>query len=153
VKADKLISLNIYCYDYRDRDLFDGILATMVEAGSLKVVDGEIHVNVRMYTDFMLKLLDDEKKQVQDKDSAFSYWVIADVFFSTRNNFIYQLRHKYLCEEDADFTELRRQFKVVSPRFREIAERYVRASELRLDLEPKKSDLKVKKKVAKRKPE
>ncbi len=153
MKADKLILLNIYCYDYRDRDLFDVILGWMVEAKALKTVDHEIYVIVPKYTDFMLKFLDEEKEQVQDKDSAFRYWAIAYDFFSTRNNFVYQLRHKFLCEEDADLAELRRQFKVVSPKFKEIAERYVLACELRLDLKSKEPKSKITRKEARRKPE
>ena len=151
MKADNSILLEIYCDDYIDRDLFDVIVRWMEEARALKTVDGEKHVNFPKYNDFILKFLDKEKEQVQDKDSAFRYWAVAADFFSTRYNFIYQLRHKFLCEKDADLAELRRQFKVVSPKFKEIAERYVLACELRLDLKSKEPKSKITRKEAKRK--
>ena len=144
MKINNSILLKVYCDDFLDRDHFDVVVYWMEEAGALKRVDGEKHVIFPKYNDFILKFLDKEKEQIQDEDSAFLYWSVADGFFSDRYNFIYQLRHKFLCDKDADLVELRRQFKVASPKFREIAERVVLACELCLDLKPKKSDSKAK---------
>jgi len=125
----------------------------MKEAKALKTIGGEKYVNFPKYNDFILKFLDKEKKQVQDKDSAFWYQAVAFDFFFIRYEFLYQLRHQFLCLEDSDLAELRRQFKVVSPKFREIAEQLVLAYELELDLKSKKPISKATKKKARRKPE
>lgn len=153
MKDENSILLEVYCYEHLDRDRFDVIVKWMEKAKALKTVGGEKYVNFQKYNDFILKFLDKEKKQVQDKDSAFWYKAVASDFFFIRYEFLYQLRHQFLCLEDSDLAELRRQFKVVSPKFREIAERLALAYELELDLKPKKSDSKVTRKEAKRKPE
>lgn len=151
---DNSILLEVYSFEHQDRERFDGIEQWMEKAGALKTVRGEKRVNFPKYNDFILKFLDKEReciREAQDEDSASRYYLEAFDFFFTRHEFLHQLRHKFLCDEDADLAGLRRRYKVVSPRFREIAERYVLAIDLALEFHHKNQKSKTTRRKAKRK--
>ncbi len=140
---DKSILLEVYGHEHQDRERFDGIEKWMNKARAIKIVNGEKVVDFSKYDDFILKFLDEDRFKVQtaqDEDDASKHWLEAFDFFHTRHEYLHQLRHKFLCDEDADIVELRCQFKVVSLKFREIAERFLLACQLQIDLKSKKRD-------------
>ncbi len=157
---DNSILLEVYSFEHQDRERFDGIEEWMIKAKALKIVNGERYVLFPKYNDFILKFLDEDREQIRtDKDESSATWHSIEAseeasdFFFTRHEFIHQLRHKYLCDEDADLAELRHRFKVVSPKFREIAERFVLAIDLELELRHRNQKPKTTRKKAKRKPQ
>jgi hypothetical protein len=149
---DDTIPLEIYSYEHQDRERFNDIEKWMKIAKAIKIIGGEKHVIFPKYDEFILKYLDEARNDIEvsiDIDSH-DHWFAAFDFFHTRHEYIHQLRHKFLCDEDIDQWELKRQFKVVSLKFREIAERFVLACQLQLNLKLPKRDLPAKRLATKK---
>lgn len=145
-----------YCRAHTELSRFNGIVKWIKKAGALITVEGKEYIDFPKYNEFILRFLDEDRNQIRtdpDFDSAHWHEIEAFDFFHTRHEFMNQIRHSFLRDEDADLAELRRRFKVVSPKFREIAERFVLAIDLELELHYRNQKPKATRKKAKRKPQ
>lgn len=144
MKERNSISVDAYCHKQADAGLRKRMVNWIKETGALITVDGKKHIDIPKFDVSILKALDEERNRIKadyDFRSAASHVAKAFDLFDSRYQYMDRIRRKCLRSKKADSTELKRQFKVASQRFGELADRLILAYVLFFEAEPNKADL------------
>lgn len=144
MKERNSISVDAYCHKQADAGLRKRMVNWIKETGALITVDGKKHIDIPKFDVSILKALDEERDQIQadfDFRSGASHVAKAFDLLHTRYEFMDRIRDRNHSIKKMDTTELKRQFKVVSQGFGELADRLILAYELFFDAEPSKAEI------------
>lgn len=138
------IRLEDYCRIHEDRSRRNRLVKWIKETGALVTIDGKKYIDFPKFDDSTLKAQDNERDRIRaDSDFHSASWHVAKAFdlLDTRYEYMDRIRDKYLRSKKADSTDLKRQFKVVSSKFGELADRLIQAYELFFSTEPSKVEI------------
>ncbi len=144
MKKRNSIPLDSYCPRHMDSSRRKSIVKWIKEAEALATIDGKRYIDFPKFDTATLKVLDDERNQIKadfDFHSAASHVAKAFDLLHTRYEFMDRIRDRNHSIKKMDMTELKRQLKVASQNFGELADRLILAYELFFDAEPSKAEI------------
>jgi hypothetical protein len=139
-----LTLIDSYCPKEEDENLLKHLITWIEETGALTTVDGKKYIDIPEFDDAILKILDNEREQIQEQYDFYSAAVhVAKVFdiFNTRYEYMDRIRDEYVREINENVEDLKPRFDVAATNFGELAHRLILAYELFFQPEPNEEEL------------